>query len=250
MVTSQIRLATTVLNNDFRNPVMLAKEIATLDLLSDGRVDLGLGAGWLASDYTLSGIRSWDPPGQRVDRLEESIELLRGLLSHDEMTFNGMSYQVAGFASHPRPVQAVIPLMIGGSGRRILTLAARKADIISMVVNDPSNDISLHGLEERLGWINEAGGQVYQPILGLRVVTGALSSPGTSRKEFAERMASARGVSTDDLLNSPYSLIGDRIEIKDRIVELNERYGFSYFTLSEDFAWAIHSVIEDVNGAS
>lgn len=249
MVTREIRLAITVLNNDFRHPVTLAKEIATLDLLSEGRVDLGLGAGWLEADYTLSGIRSWDPPGQRLARLEESIDLLRRLLGGDEVTFNGRYYQVAGFTSHPRPMQGAIPLMIGGSGRRMLTLAARQADMISIVVNGPKADSSLDAFEERVGWIRDTVDPARDPIIGVRVVVGALSAPGESRKDAAERIGAARGIPADDLLSSPFALIGDRSEIKDRLVELNERYGVSYFTLSEDFAWAVRSMIGDLADA-
>jgi probable F420-dependent oxidoreductase len=247
MITSRLRLAITVINNDFRHPVMLAKEIATLDLLSGGRVDLGLGAGWLPADYTASGIRSWDPAAERVARLEEAVVLLGELFTGAEVTFAGEHYQVAGYVSLPRPAQAHIPIIIGGSGRRMLTFAARHADIISIVVNNPRVDSSVKGLEERLGWIADAGGRDRTDLMvGLRIVAGTLSPPGTSRHEAAESIASARGVPVTDVLDSPFTLVGDQAAIKDRIVEFHERYGISYFTLSEDFAWEVGNIVGEL----
>jgi len=250
MVTSSLRLAITVVNNDFRHPVMLAKEIATLDLLSGGRVDLGIGSGWLPDDYTSSGIRSWDPPGQRVARLEEAVPLLRKLLSGAEVTFEGEHYQVNEYVSLPCPVQTPVPIMIGGAGKRMLGLAGRSADIVHMVANNPKFDNSMSGFEQRLAWIEEsavAREARDDLIVGLRITMGEVSDPTTSRQEAAERMASERGVPVERLLDSPYSLIGDRSAIKDRIVELNERYGVSYFTLSEDFAWEASEVVADLS---
>jgi probable F420-dependent oxidoreductase len=247
VVTSGVRLAITVLNNDFRHPTLVAKEVATLDLLSGGRVDMGVGAGWLPADYTSSGIRSWDPPGQRVSRMEEAIGLLQQLLAGEEVTFQGDYYEVNDFVVHPRPVQASVPLMIGGFGRRMLTIAARRADTISLIVNNPKADSSMRGLEERLAWIADAGGRDRADLtLGVRVVTGAVSGRGRSRADAAAEIASARGVSLSEVLDSPYVLVGDEAAIRDRIVELHERYGISYFTLSEDFGWQVGSVVADL----
>ena len=132
-VTSRLRLAPTVLDNDFRHPVMLAKEIATLDLLSDGRVDMGMGAGWLQEDYTKTGVATWDPPATRVSRLFESIAVLRVLFTGDSVSFSGDYYHLHDFQSCPKPVQNPLPLMIGGRGKRILGFAAREAQIINIL---------------------------------------------------------------------------------------------------------------------
>ena len=129
---------------------MLAKEIASLDLLSEGRVDLGLGSGWLPDDYTSSGVRSWDPPSERVGRLEEAVPLLRRMFEGEEVTFDGKHYRIEGYLSLPRPVQFPLPMMIGGSGQRMLTLAGRYADIVHLVVNNPTVDPSMKAFEERL----------------------------------------------------------------------------------------------------
>jgi probable F420-dependent oxidoreductase len=247
MITSRLRLAITVLNNDFRHPVIVAKEVGTLDLLSEGRVDVGLGAGWLPTDYTSSGVRSWDPAGERVSRLEEAIPLLRQLLSGDEVTFKGEYYQVTEFVSHPRPVQDSVPVMIGGSGRRMLTLAARHADIVSIIVNSANSDSSPTGFAERLAWIAEAGGRQRQDLtLGLRVVMGNVALAGQSPQDAAAGVASMRGVPVSEVLDSPFVLVGDLPAIRDRILELHERFGISYFTLSEDFAWQMGALVGEL----
>ena len=250
MVTSRLRLAITVLNNDLRHPVMMAKEVATLDLLSEGRLDVGLGAGWLATDYTSSGIRSFDPPAERVARLEESVSLLRDLLSGREVTYDGRYYQLTGFASYPVPRQTHLPIMIGGAGRRMLTMAARHADIVSIVVNDPKVDSSLKAFEERIRWVTEATPSERAALtLGVRIVIGAVAGPGISRETAADEMASKRGILVSNLLDSPFVLVGDLPAIKDRILELRERYGLSYFTVSEDFAWQLGDLVADLSGA-
>ena len=187
-VTSTVRLAITVLDNDFRHPVMLAKEAATLDLLSSGRLDLGLGAGWLVEDYTSTGIATWDPPGVRVDRLFESIELLRRLFAGGEVSFEGRFYKVDGFESYPLPVQQPIPLMLGGGGKRMLTKAAREAQIVSILTRHHGDaDARRSAFEEQLGWIEEAGGRARDDLfVGVRVLFGDVGDPGESRLDVAE----------------------------------------------------------------
>jgi probable F420-dependent oxidoreductase len=248
MVTSRLRLAVTVLNNDFRHPVILAKEIATLDRFSDGRLDVGLGSGWLTADYSSSGIRSFDPAPIRVSRLEESLSLLRELLSGQEVTFDGQHYQLSKFASYPTPAQARVPIIVGGSGRRMLTMAARHADIVSIVVNNPDVDSSTRAFKERVEWITEAApSDRPQAVLGLRIVMGDVVANATSLGFTAERMASRRGISVEELLDSPFVIVGELPAVKDRILELHERFGVSYFTLSEDFAWQLGDLVAELS---
>ena len=186
----------------------------------------------------------------RVSRLEESLGLLRRLWSGESVTFRGRHYQVAEFVSHPRPLQDPIPIMIGGSGRRMLRFAARTADVVHIVVNDPKVDRSMRAFGERLGWVAEAAGRDRSGlVIGLRIVSGSLAPAGTSR-DAAAALAAARGLPVEDLLHSPFTLVGDARAIKDRLVELNERYGVSYFTLSEDFAWQLSDVVAELSGAA
>jgi probable F420-dependent oxidoreductase len=248
MVTSTIRLAITVLDNDFRHPVMVAKEIATLDLLSEGRVDMGLGAGWLAEDYTTTGISPWDAPGRRVDRLIESIHLLRMLLSGEVVTYNGEHYQVDGFRSIPLPVQTRVPLLIGACQKRMLTLAAKEADIVHIIENRRDGDRSEHGLQERLRWIADAGGLARDDLtLGIRVLVGEVTPAGRSRREAADDLANRWGRPAEDLLDSPYSLLGDHAAVKDHLLGLHDRHGITYFTISEDLAWQVAPVVAQLS---
>ncbi|MCU1345761.1 MAG: putative oxidoreductase [Acidimicrobiia bacterium] len=247
-VTSTVRLAVTVLDNDFRHPVMLAKEIATLDLLSNGRVDMGLGAGWLEQDYTLTGVAAWDPPGRRVDRLIESIALMRQLLSGDIVNFSGDHYNVTDFQSYPRPVQSPIPLMIGGGGQRMLTMAAQQANIISILVkmNGPF-DARRASFEQQLSWITDASAHRRDEVtLGIRVLFGEVAPAGQSRRQVADRIAAEHGTDAHEVLESPFWLAGDLPGIKDHLLDMRSRYGLSYFTVSEDLAWQIAPLVEEL----
>jgi len=247
-VTSRLRLAITVLDNDFRHPVMLAKEIATLDVLSDGRVDMGLGAGWLEEDYTRTGVATWDAPATRVSRLIESITLLDQLFTGGPVTFSGEYYQVTGFESLPLPVQSPVPLMIGGRGKRMLTMAAQKAQIISILAATSEGGNRLSGFEEQLGWISAAGGFGREDLMvGIRIPFGELAAPGESPRLVAERFGGPRRMTADEVLESPFVLVGDLASIKDHLVEIQERYGVSYITLSEGLAWQIAPIVKELS---
>ena len=133
--TTRLRIGSLVFDNDYRHPVVLAKEAATLDLLSDGRLDLGLGAGWLVSDYEQAGI-PYDSAGIRIDRLAEAVTIVKGLFTGEEFSFSGKYYTINGLEGLPRPVQKPHPpILLGGGGRKMLTLAAREADIVHINYN-------------------------------------------------------------------------------------------------------------------
>src|SRR3989442_1237959 len=127
--TKTLRVATDVLNNDFRHPVLVAREAATVDLLTDGRLEIGVGAGYVKSEYDQAGLR-FDPGGIRVERLAEAVVIVKGLLAGDQVTFTGKHYQVTDHKIHPVAVpKPNPPVLIGGNGPRLLTLAAKEADI-------------------------------------------------------------------------------------------------------------------------
>src|SRR4051794_22892685 len=125
--TTTLRVGVLVLSNDYRHPAVLAKEAATLDILSEGRFELGMGAGWMTTDYERAGI-PMDRPGGRIARLEEAIQVVRGLLSDGPCHFAGEHYRIDGLTGSPKPVQRPLPLLIGGGGRKVLELAGRHAD--------------------------------------------------------------------------------------------------------------------------
>ncbi|MGD9797258.1 MAG: TIGR03621 family F420-dependent LLM class oxidoreductase [Acidimicrobiia bacterium] len=245
-VTTSLRLAITVLDNDFRHPVMLAKEIATLDLLSDGRVDMGLGAGWLEEDYTKTGVATWDPPATRVSRLFESVAVLRLLFSGESVTFAGEFYEIDDFRSNPLPVQSPVPLMIGAREKRMLGFAAREAQIVSVLAATGEGGNRLEGFERQLGWIADARGDRTDLVVGLRVPAGELAAPGESARSVAARFGGRVGLTADEVLDSPFVLVGDLARIKDHLVEIRERFGVTYLTLSEELAFQIAPVIEEI----
>jgi probable F420-dependent oxidoreductase len=130
--TSTLRVLPLVLGNDYRHPALLHKSLATLDVLSGGRVEIGIGAGWMDSDYAAANI-PLDPPSVRVDRLAESVDVIKGLFGPERLTYDGKHYQISGLDGLPKPVQAPRPpLLIGGGSRRVLELAGRAADIVGI----------------------------------------------------------------------------------------------------------------------
>jgi probable F420-dependent oxidoreductase len=129
--TTKLRIGALVFDNDYKHPVVLAKELATMDLLSDGRVEIGLGAGWMISDYEEAGI-PYDSPKVRIDRFIEGVAVIRGAMADGPFSFSGDHYNITNYNGQPKPVQKRPPLLIGGGGKRVLSYAAREADIIGI----------------------------------------------------------------------------------------------------------------------
>ena len=160
MCTTTLRIQTAVLGNDYRHPVLVHRTAATLDVLAEGRLDLGVGAGWLAAEYEAAGL-PFDRPGLRIDRLEETIAILKGLFRNEPFSFAGHTYRVTDLVGVPRTVQMPHPpLMIGGGGRRVLRLAGREADIAGINANlgagvgaGSITDVSATGILEKVSWV-------------------------------------------------------------------------------------------------
>ena len=160
-VTSHLRFATTMLDNDFRHPVMLAKEAATVDLLTEGRFELGIGTGSQPRDNEQAGI-PLDPPGVRVDRMREVLQILKAYFGDQEtLNFAGKHYLIKDLTAYPKPVQQHMPIMMGARGNRMLRLAAREADIIGIQVGGEGPGSSLG---EKMAVIREAAGDRYDQI--------------------------------------------------------------------------------------
>src|SRR5712692_3259165 len=136
--TKTLRVGNLVLDNDYRHPVVLAKEAATLDVLSHGRFELGLGAGWAKTEYQQAGL-SFDAPGVRVSRLEEAVQVIKGLFAYEPLTFSGTYYRIDQLNGYPKPIQQPHPsILIGASGKRMLAIAAREANSIGILNSDYS----------------------------------------------------------------------------------------------------------------
>jgi len=236
--TRTIRIGSLVFDNDFRHPALLAKEAATLDVLSDGRFEFGIGAGWMRSEYEQAGL-AFESGATRVARLEEAIPLIRSVWRGGPANFAGAHYRLAGLESAPRPMQrAGPPLMIGGGGPRILRLAAREADIVGLVLRSRADgngldlgDLSSAALDDKVRWVREAAGPRFAALeLSTLLQTVAISS---DRLGTAARLAKAFGVPSDAVLDTPYALIGTEPEIEALLRERRERFGLSYYVLFE-----------------
>jgi len=241
--TSRLRLLTMVLCNDLRHPAVLHRSLANLDVVSDGRLEIGLGAGWKEADYRASGIR-FDPPATRIARLAESVEVIRGLFGPAPLTYRGDHYQVTGLTGLPRPVQQPRPpLLVGGGGRRVLELAGRVADIVSVAPRlDPHADpraiarrLSGTDLARKIAWVRDAATTAGRDPRSLELQLSILDMSLTHRGVRHRWTSSlARGLPTDALAGSPVALHGDLEACVDRLWELRERYGVSYLHLGGD----------------
>ena len=232
--TSTLRIGTLVFDNDYKHPLVLAKEAATLDLLSDGRLELGLGAGWMRTDYEQSGI-PYDTPAVRVDRFEEAIVVMKGLFGDGPFSHQGTHYQITEHDGLPKPLQRPHPpIIIGGGGKRVLSIAARQADIISV---NPDLREGLGGAEtapnatpasttRKLEWIKEAAGPRFEDI-ELNVLIGFCLV--TDKPEnVAEAMAPAFGISPEEALHVPVCLLGTVDGMVEELERRREEWGFSY----------------------
>jgi len=237
--TTTLRVGCRVFCIDYRHPVMLAKEAATLDLLSEGRLEIGLGAGWLAGEYAAAAI-PFDPPGVRIARLAEAIELIKRLLADEPVDFAGEHFQVSGFTGRPKPVQQPHPpLMIGGGGERVLSLAGREADIVSFNFNNRAGVLGADGPQnstaeltaQKLEWVKRAAGERFDRI---ELEIGAyFTFVGDHGDAMAEGMGGAFGLTADEMRAHPHGLFGSVDSICDELIRRRELYGISYVTVGD-----------------
>lgn len=250
--TTRLRVGSFVFANDYRNPVMLAKEVATLDVLSGGRVEVGIGAGWKTGDYRELGI-AYDAPAVRVSRLEESVVLLKRLLSEEHVDHTGEHYTVRGAKIIPRPVQRPHPpLMIGGGGRRVLRLAARQADIVtfSPQVNAsgrPRLDaITEKALASRVMRFRAAAGERAERVeLNVFVFDAAVTDRARSL------MAAVSGYlrrAANGLVRSPFVLYGSRASLRELLLERRERLGLSYISVPGNAMREFAPIVAELRG--
>jgi len=237
--TTTLRVGSLVFGNDYRHPVVLAKEVATLDLFSEGRFEFGLGAGWMTADYEQSGIGA-DPPGQRISRMAESLAVMKSLWATGEATYHGEFYRVTGAIGRPEPVQRPHPpIIIGGGGRRVLGIAAREADIVGV---NPSLAAGAIGPEvlatttaeyyhQRIEWIRQAAGPRFDQ-LELQCLT-FLVQIVPNRDEAVAGLAAALSLAPADVEGSPIALIGTTDQIVEVLRRRRQSFGFSYVVVHE-----------------
>lgn len=234
--TERLRISSWVFCNDFRHPALLYKEAATLDLLSGGRFEFGIGAGWLKSEYDMAGI-PFDSPGQRVARMEEAVRIIKGLAAEGPFDFAGEHYQIADLEGAPKPVQKPYPpIYIGGGGKRLLSFAAREADIVGLAAKAlPEGgldilDITAEAVRRKVGWVREAAGNSRDPELNVLIFVLEVTD---DRLGAAERHAAEfPGLSAEALLASPHVLIGTPEQIADDLRQRREEFGISYIVIN------------------
>ena len=240
-VTERVRLSMFVLANDYRNPAVLAKEVTTLDVLSGGRVELGLGAGWNGAEFASQGV-AFDRPGVRIERLAEAIAVMKGTFAGEPFSYDGDHYRVKDLNVFPRPVQTDgIPFVLGGGGKRMLTLAGQQGDIVSISTNNTTRTREVGGsshlgsevVAEQIGWVREAAGDRFGDIeLHIRVF-GVAVRP--TREEGAEALADQLG-DPEMLLRSPFVWVGPIEAIHEQVLRYREELGISYYTVSQRHA--------------
>jgi probable F420-dependent oxidoreductase len=253
LATTRLRVGSLVLSNDFRHPAILARDAATIDVLSSGRFELGLGAGWLRAEYDQAGI-PFEAPATRVERLEEAVTIIKGLLAGERVTFTGRHYAIAELEGRPTPVQRPHPpIAIGGGGRRTLTLAAREASIVGLVPRarrDGSGldltDLSDAATREKLEWVRSAAGDRFDSLeINALIQAVAVAEPPPAA---ADRLAARFKVTRDVVLETPYALLGTIDEICATLRQRRERYGISYLTVFERDMEAFAPVVARLAG--
>ncbi|MBX3314934.1 MAG: TIGR03621 family F420-dependent LLM class oxidoreductase [Actinobacteria bacterium] len=253
VATTELRVGALVFDNDYRHPLVLAKELATLDVLSAGRVEVGLGAGWMLSDYAESGI-AYDAPATRVDRFEEGLQVITRLLGPDPVTFEGEHYTITAHQGLPKPVQSPPPILVGGGMKRMLSIAARHADIVGINPTIPNGavdgDAARSGLaeatDEKLQWVRDAAGDRYGD-LEINLLNFACIVTD-DRAGLIEGFAPGFSMTPEELADFPHALIGTVDEIVEQIEERRERFDASYVVVQADAFEAFAPVVARLAG--
>ncbi len=255
--TSTLRVGSLVFDNDFRHPVMLAKETATLDVLSGGRLELGLGAGWMKPEYERAGI-PFERSGVRIEKMAEAVQIIKGLFADGPVNFAGQHYTITDLEGYPKPAQRPHPpIHIGGGGQRLLSIAAQEADIVGFIPRARPDgkgqemmDATPAALEQKIGWVREAAGARFAELeLGVLVAQVITTEDREQAAQFiASTLAAGYDVSTDMILQAPYLLLGTIDQICEDLLVRRERYGISYISAFEQSLEVLAPVIARLAG--
>jgi probable F420-dependent oxidoreductase len=252
--TTDLRVGALVFDNDYKHPVVLAKEMATIDVLSGGRVEFGIGAGWMTTDYEQSGIPK-ERDGVRIAKMVEALEVFRGLWGPGAFSYKGEHYTIDGLDGLPKPLQQPHPpILIGGGGPKMLRIAAQNADIIGInprldageITADAGKDAVASRVDEKVQWIRDAAGERFDELeLNVLVFFGMITDDARS---LAENLAGAFSVTPDEALELPYAWFGTVEQICDKLRAARERWGISYFVLQKDSMDAMAPVVAQLAG--
>lgn len=238
--TETLRVGALVWDNDYKHPVVLAKELATIDVLSGGRLEIGLGAGWLATDYQRSGI-PYDSNKVRVDRFEEGLAVIKAAMSGEAFSFDGSHYSIHDFTGMPRPMQAPCPpILVGGGGRRVLSIAARHADIIGIngtlaagvVGPEAIATMTAAAVDQKVEIVHTAAGPRLDHLeFNIRAFLVRVTE---DRDAAVDQIANFVQVDPSMVVESPFALIGSPAQIVEDLLRRRERWGFSYVIVGAD----------------
>jgi len=238
--TTTLNVGALVYDNDYRHPVVLAKEAASLDILTGGRFELGLGAGWMRTDYDYAGM-PFDANGVRVDRMEEGLAVLKGLFADEPFSFSGDHYTITNMNGLPKPTtKPGPPILIGGGGKRVLTIAAQQADIVGInpaikggqVDGQAAMDATAEATDRKLAWVKEAAGDRFDDLeLNVLSLATLVTDDQTGT---AEMMAGLFGLDTNGVLEVPHAIIGSVEQMIEQLQARRERWGFSYVVVQGD----------------
>lgn len=254
--TTTLRAGALVFDNDYKHPLVLAKELATMDVLSDGRVEIGLGAGWMRTDYDQAGMQ-YDRPGVRVDRFVEGLDVIEGLMADGPFSYEGAHYTITDHDGSPTPVQRPHPpILIGGGGRRVLTIAAQRADIVGVNGNlragvigpDAISTMTAEAVDEKIGIVAEAAeaaGRLDHIEMNIRTFLVDITD---DRRAGIEGIAAMISVEPEMIEASPFALVGSTDQLIELIRQRREQYGFSYVIVGAAEAEAFAPVVAELAG--
>jgi probable F420-dependent oxidoreductase len=255
--TSTLRVGALVWDNDYKHPVVLAKELATIDLLSEGRLEIGIGAGWMISDYEQAGI-PYDSPGVRIDRFEEGLAIIKAAMADGPFTHTGTHYTVTDYEGFPKPVQRPHPpILIGGGGKRVLSYAAREADIIGIngtmtagvVGPEAISTMTAAAVSEKVDIVRNAAGSRLPDIeMNIRSFFVKVTTTAAEARETIDGVAQMIGVSADMVEETPFALIGPPEKLVDDLIARRERWGFSYVIVGAEDVDSFAPVVAALNG--
>lgn len=232
--TTSLRIGALVWDNDYKHPLVLAKELATMDVLSDGRLEIGIGAGWMKSDYDTAGMQ-YDSPGVRIDRFIEGVAVIRGHMGSEPFSYSGKHYTITNLNGLPKPVQQPCPpILVGGGGKRVLTYAAQEVDIIGIngtltagvVGPEAIASMTAEAVDEKVAIVAKAGAHRLNDIE--MNVRSFFVNVTDNRSEAVSGMASLLRVPEEMIENTPFALIGSPQSLIEDLLARRERWGFSY----------------------
>ena len=252
--TTDLKVGALVHDNDYKHPVVLAKEAATVDLLSDGRLELGLGAGWMNTDYEQSGIPK-DPAGVRIDKLEEALDIIEGLFAEGPFDYDGKHYNITGLDGLPKPVQKPRPpFIIGGGGKRVLSLAARRAEIVGIAPRATTGAVDAEAAatgtgpetDKKLSYVRDAAGERYDEI-EINVLLFAVL-PADDPGPTYEMLAGIFGIDPSEGPEVPHVLVGTTDAMCEALIARRERWDMSYVVCQGDALDAMAPVVAKLAG--